>query len=107
MDKPFDFSKFDNREEFRSLQKEEQEKIVSNAHEDAEKINNEIDRLTDEIINNKRKARTARSDAAREVYEEKIALYETELQQIKQENNKTDQEEKENKRQERFEKFLK
>ena len=96
MDKPFDFSKFDNREEFRNLQKEEQEKIVGEAQEDAEKINNEIDRLTDEIINNKRKAGTARSDAAREVYEEKIALYETELQQIKQENNKTDQEEEEN-----------
>lgn len=67
--------------------------------------NKETDRLIDEIINNKRKARTARSDAAREVYEEKVALYEKELQRIKQAHNEIEWKKKEDERKNKFDKF--
>ncbi|HEY4518947.1 MAG TPA: hypothetical protein VJK01_01135, partial [Candidatus Paceibacterota bacterium] len=78
------------------------EKVVETRAE-----NKETGELIIEIINNKRKAREARSDAAREVYEEKVALYEKKLQQIKQTRDEIEQKEKENERKNKFNEFLK
>ena len=130
MDKQFDSSKFNDQPGFKNLESSEKEawEIMETAKEIkkpfggkisgtdlniAEKVvemqekDKEMDELIDEIIDNKRKARAARSDAAREVYEEKVALYEKKLQQIKQAWEKTGQEEKENERKNKFNEFLK
>lgn len=91
-------------------------KGVKEDYDLAEDIINDIDRkdllkeiigLEEKLIDNKKKARIARNEAAREVYNEKVALYEQELRQKKQAVEEIEHEQKEKKRKYKFDEFLK
>lgn len=124
MDKQFDFSKFENQQEiFETAQTESADmkilvgyKGTTEDYETAKEIlddvkkaqlSKEIIRLEGELIDNKRKARIARSDDAREVYEEKVALCEKDLRQAKQAIDKMEYEAKKKERKDKFDEFLK
>ena len=130
MDKQFDSDRFNDPQGFKDSESSEKEaweimettkeikkpfggKISGTDLNIAEKVvemqekDKEMDELIDEIIDNKRKARVARSDAAREVYEEKVASYEKELQRVRQVHEVIEQEKKEYERLNKFNELLK